>query len=112
MYVARSARTPGARLDRVEGAAAFGVDGGTHQEHDQAPYHRLLHYLAGGDSPAARWRFYRLPTFATGKPKFLLAHEFAFDELGVVLCRDEFGMLEDSIVERGGRKDAVGPQFC
>lgn len=58
--VRRMARRVGARLDRVEGAAAFRVDNGTQPQDDQAPYHRLLHYLAGGDSLAARWRFYWL----------------------------------------------------
>ena len=39
---------------------AFRLDDITRCNGDQIPYHRLLHYLAGGSSLAARWRFYKL----------------------------------------------------
>ena len=56
--IRRMARRVGAPLDRVEGAAAFRIDTVTDGHDHQAPYHRLLHYLAGGSSLSARWHFY------------------------------------------------------
>lgn len=58
--IRKMARRVGARLERVEGAAAFRLDDSGTGDDDTTPYHRLLHYLAGGSSLAARWRFYRL----------------------------------------------------
>jgi monoamine oxidase len=56
--IRRLARRVGARMDRVEGVAAFRLDANGAPRSKPAPFHRLLTYLAQGDSLAARWRFY------------------------------------------------------
>jgi hypothetical protein len=59
--IRRMARRVGARFQRVEGAAAFCIAKRPHRENQNIdpPFHRLLYYLAGDASLAARWRFYR-----------------------------------------------------
>lgn len=57
--IRRMARRVDAPLDRVEGAAAFRLDRDSNYG-AQVPYHRLLHYVAGGSSLSARLRFYWL----------------------------------------------------
>ena len=85
--IRRLARRVGARLERVEGAAAFRIDDGG----ESTPYHRMLYYLAGGSSAAARWSFYLLCLHYLWK-RFRIRHQIpdagwagtaAHTELGV-----------------------------